>query len=393
MELGRNNAVAYLKTASVLMEIEYFNDLWAAVSRLGHDLLFSIVSCRCLAWRKHARSYNKEREVSRYIELYYHAPNVLLPCSSSCVSFSKASNLTKIARYVSTGCLESHYISGLQKYFAWKYLSKKCAIAICLRASLLLGMLCGATAISSQSRVSAMPAEPTTGSEVQSLLQASINAMGGKAAWAAISDVTVSGTCQSNINGGESSTPVASFRWVTAQEHFRYETNAPGGTSVIISGHGKPSLQDSKGSKSLTGETAFLSKPFHLPGKILLTVLSDSNYYATITGTEVIAGAPATHLHIAHYLHGIDYSPAGQDWWIDDATKLPLKVTYRAPGQATISYVPITQTFSEWKIENGSVAIPHKIDFTLLTNIHLKSCTIDDLQTNTNPSSSIFDAR
>jgi hypothetical protein len=222
-------------------------------------------------------------------------------------------------------------------------------------------------------------------------LNHAVAAMGGQAAWSAVLDATVSGTCVLASEQGDSG-PLL-FRWTTAQNDFRYETDTANKGPVMLSGHGKPTIAGSRSNRAVTYETAALLKPYHLPGEVLLSALSDLHYGSSTVGIETVEGLSSIHLRVVHYLTDALEPGSMQDWWLDATTYLPIKVTYNVPGQQIEAYMPITFFYSAWGSEEGGIVLPHQLlqyeDSTLL----IQTCAITKLKINTHPISTFFDER
>lgn len=219
-----------------------------------------------------------------------------------------------------------------------------------------------------------------------------ISALGGSAAWSGIADTTMSGAC-TDEDDASSATTSSPFLWITAQSEFRYQMGATTSSTVLLSGHGKPSFSSPSASQSLTNETAELLKPFHMPGLVLLSILNDSSYHATVVGQEVVLGAAATHIHVQHQLAYALEQGADQDWWISTSTFLPVKVTYLVPGQSVKSYMTNSYYFSSWTATSGGIAYPQLLLVSSGLGAPTMGCTVAQLQLNTQPASSLFDVR
>jgi hypothetical protein len=216
-------------------------------------------------------------------------------------------------------------------------------------------------------------------------------AMGGQAAWSAVLDTTVSGTCVlAARQGGGATLP---FRWTTAQDEFRYETDTDNQGPVMLSGHGNPSIASSTNNRAVTHETATLLKPYHLPGEVLLSALTDLHYSINTIGNDAVHGLTSIHLRIVHYLTNTSELGSTQDWWLDATTYLPTKVTYNVPGQQVEAYMPITYLYSAWGSEESGILIPHQLSQYEDSNVPMQTCAITKLKINTHPISTFFDER
>ena len=229
--------------------------------------------------------------------------------------------------------------------------------------------------------------------QAEVVLNSALSAMGGQALWAAISDATVSGTCESAGVDGTNSGAASPFLWINAQDQFRYENGPSDNLTIMLSGHGKPLMVFPTQTQSLTYETAEFQKPFHLPGLVLQSTLNDQNYQLVLVGNENTSGTATIHVRILHRLFHIMQPGSRQDWWFDASTFLPLKVTFKVPGQAVESYMDVTYTFSGWSADVSGLMVPHQILITNEFGADAQTCTVLQLKINTQPAASLFDAR
>jgi hypothetical protein len=145
--------------------------------------------------------------------------------------------------------------------------------------------------------------------------------------------------------------------------------------------------------RTLTYETADLQKPFHLPGLVLQSVLSDPNYSIEVIGQESVSGQETIHVRIVRRHLAFLQRGTKQDWWIGSTTFLPAKVTFQVPGQAVESYMAVTYAYSGWAADVNGVLIPHQILLTNELGVLPQTCTVSQLTVNTQPAASLFDAR
>ena len=240
------------------------------------------------------------------------------------------------------------------------------------------------------SNQSASQALTVTQNQAQQIIVAAVNAMGGESAWATVADSTTSGTCAPATQQGAQ--PAFNFRWIFAQHEFRFDAGAEGNSTVMLSGHGNPQAFDSDGNRSLSSESIALTRPFHLPGQVLAAALNDNRFRISLIGNEPLNGTSAVHAQIRHMLLHSDEPGSTQDWWFDPNSHLPLQVTFNFPGQEIQAYLPFTYSFLAWNSEGG-LLVPGVIAESMYPNIPIQTCSISQLQINTQPSSGIFDAR
>jgi len=219
-------------------------------------------------------------------------------------------------------------------------------------------------------------------------LRQSINAMGGGTAWAQVTDAIVTGSCIDET--AQTSEP---FEWVTQGAEFRYQSGSGSEQHVMLSGHGAPSSTSPSGTQSLTPGSASLLKPFHLPGQALAAIINEPSYIATIAAQAGASSNSAIHIHVVHRLIHANESGSDQEWWFDSQTYLPLSVTYKVPGQTIQSYMDETYSFSTWTVEGFGAQVPLQITLSTSIGVPPQVCTSSQIQFNTNPSSSLFDAR
>jgi hypothetical protein len=224
--------------------------------------------------------------------------------------------------------------------------------------------------------------------QARGVLISALTAMGGSSAWSGVADATVTGSCSPlNSERPANATPI---RWVISGDQFRYENGSPTESNVMLSGHGKPSMASPSGSDPLTSETAELQKPFHLPGLVFSRILSDQRYRIQIV--QDAGSESSAHIHISRYQFGIQQPGSQQDWWIDRASLVPLKVRFKIPGQAVESYMDMTYTFSGWNKISG-VTVPQQLVAMNEFGTGTETCAISGMQINTQPAPSLFDAR
>lgn len=225
------------------------------------------------------------------------------------------------------------------------------------------------------------------------VLSSVLGAMGGGTIWAAVSDATVSGGCQSSDVQSANTAASSPFRWIIAQDQFRYENGVESAAYVMLSGHGKPQMVFPSKTQTLPYEAEKLERPFHLPGLVLQSELSNSNYLIEIINDKGAAGNNSTHIRVTHRQSHVLQPGTRQDWWVDTITLLPLKVTFKLPGQAVESYMDVTYSFSAWTSQASGVLIPQQILITNEFGGESQVCTVSHLQINTQPAASLFDVR
>jgi hypothetical protein len=236
-------------------------------------------------------------------------------------------------------------------------------------------------------------ASPNLAQNTVQVLNQAISAMGGSAAWSQLADATVIGSCAAQVTQDGAEQTAEPFRWITEGNEFRYESGNAGQTHVLLSGHGAPSSATPNETHSLISESATLLKPFHLPGQVFATILNNPHYIVSIVQPRDVSDGSTIHIHVVHRLLSASESGSEQDWWLDASTYLPLRVTYRVPGQTIRSYMSETYSFSAWSAENLGLVIPHQITLSTSVGLPPQICTASEVQFNTQPAAALFDAR
>ncbi len=229
-------------------------------------------------------------------------------------------------------------------------------------------------------------------SDPRTVLNEVLTMMGGSSRWSTVSDATLQGTCQNvDLHTGAQSQAVP-FQWINAGREFRYEHGAESELSVMLSGHGKPTMYQPSQTLSFTYETSQLQKPYHLPGLLLQSLLSDKDYRLEIIGDANSSNGNAVHIRATHSWGHFSEQGTRQDWWIDLSTNLPLRVVFRLPGQAVDSYLSETYLFSSWQ-HSGSLLFAGQVQLRDEFTAEEMVCKATTLSINTQPTASLFDAR
>lgn len=215
-----------------------------------------------------------------------------------------------------------------------------------------------------------------------------ILALGGRGAIAAISDVTMEGSCATSQALSESS---ESFTWTTSGKEFRYEShNSSLGEGVIASGHGRPASSENGTATSLSGYIAAARPPYHNPASLLLQESDDPQYGFHYLGQKQLDQGLAVEVQIMKASPVSQLKQTEQRWYMDMSTGLPMQLEYLAPYESNPTLVRIvTVEFGTYGAQNG-VVFPREIDITLNTSTK-KHCKVTDVKTNTNPQASTFD--
>jgi hypothetical protein len=233
---------------------------------------------------------------------------------------------------------------------------------------------------------------PTSASPDRNAVQVvnqAITAMGGQGAWSQVSDAAVTGTCTASAAQGGGN---ANFRWTTQGMEFRLETDTANAGPIFLSAHGKPFVDAASGDVTLAPQYRGRMLPFHLPGLPLTTALNNSNATISFIGSETLNGISANHVRIVEFYSIAKVQGTEQNWWFDPGSGLPLRVEYQIPTQTDSIYARFTWDFSNWSQE-GAFLLPHQLGQIMNATIPTQNCTISSVQVNTNPASTLFDAR
>jgi hypothetical protein len=219
------------------------------------------------------------------------------------------------------------------------------------------------------------------------LIQKAVDAIGGVAAFAGIQDCTVQGQVQV---APDSPFYDGGFIWKNAGREFRYENPRADGTQILVSGHGKPALQEN-GSVSPTTLQAGIAKiPPHLMPRLLVDALQNPNVQVSPISDGKVAGKPAIQIALSDASTKLAASLTSQVWFFDSTSALPLRVEYRVPsnGDANIT-VGAAVEFLDFRVVSG-IVVPFQL--VLYQEDPLDSVlTLKSVQFNTGIDPSEFD--
>jgi hypothetical protein len=183
--------------------------------------------------------------------------------------------------------------------------------------------------------------------------------MGGQAAFSAIQDAVVS--AQTIDGSGQPTLP--EMTWKTIGIAIRSEVTSQGGTAIATAQNGTGYVEDSSGLVSaMDSRMANSMFPSHLPGVMLLNLLNATDRTLAIV-SDGISGQSV--LHIQSVRLASDKTPISetqQDWYVDTATGLPIRVDYAIPassgqdGAGTIQFV-------NWQ-KTSTVLVPQTIQMS-----------------------------
>jgi len=221
------------------------------------------------------------------------------------------------------------------------------------------------------------------------LVNQALNAMGGVAAWSGVTDSVVTGNCTAPSAQGSAS---ANFRWTVQGREYRYETDTDNAGPIYLSAHGRPAASGTAASLALVSEYQDRMLAYHLPALTLGHALADTSFGIRLVGQETLNGSAAIHVRIGQFVGYAKIQGSDQDWWFSPTTSLPLRVAYRLPTQTNSVYAHLTWDFSNWS-QQGTLLIPLGLSQSFADQTPMQSCTVANLQVNTNPPATLFDAR
>lgn len=159
-------------------------------------------------------------------------------------------------------------------------------------------------------------------------LSAVIDALGGQAAIGQIQDVTVSG----NYLNSDTGTAQESFSWKSKGLDFRRDNNgADGQDGLIIYQHNGTRLLSTGNTEQLNTRTSVTLFPFENPGGVLLEILNNPAISIQLLPD---LGTVAGPLHLRTKRNDVKpgySSVTQQDWYIDPASGLPVRVDFVLP--------------------------------------------------------------
>lgn len=245
-------------------------------------------------------------------------------------------------------------------------------------------------ALSCFARASSAPA--TRDPSALSVVQQSLSAMGGVAAFAAIQDISVQGECAVTDTDAKGSTNWSTkIAWTVGAREFRYENTTDGETSLFVSGHGKPAASSAGSTQAVSRRTSQFTLAYHLPGLLLYRELSNPLYGMVSKGKQNIPEGPAIVVRLAIMAAGRPVRQTVQDWYFSPSTFLPMKVEYRIPSESASEFsVRKSAQYAEFQ-RQGEAAFPYQIALTT-ESFSSSQCVLSLVQVNTNPPDALFDA-
>lgn len=217
------------------------------------------------------------------------------------------------------------------------------------------------TASSSATSTASAPARDTT---AVGYAQAAVQAMGGSATVTAIQDCTVQGTIQVFQSDGSSISGPFTWQWAGGEE--RYENPGPAGTTTLfLSNHGSPISVFNGKVRRLHGHVLKSMFPPYLPALALTKALTNAQYSIRVIGLTTVGGKQAIQVQLQLPSDALTASLTQQDWYLDAATGLPLRVEYQAPDNDRPDLLSSAATeFGNWQMISG-VWVPFQMKFYL----------------------------
>lgn len=189
-------------------------------------------------------------------------------------------------------------------------------------------------------------------------VQQAIAALGGAQALAAVADSVAVGQIAPTPG---SWVKTSNFVWKDSGAEFRRERQTATATQVLLSGHGQPSATSNGITKKLFYHMTYTTPPFYVPGVVLLRELSDSRYSLILLGPATVSGRSAIRVRTSLQTNPVAAAVTQQDWFLDVATGLPLRVEYRLPSTADAAdFQSAAATFSDFRQVSG-VLVPSSI--------------------------------
>ena len=185
-----------------------------------------------------------------------------------------------------------------------------------------------------------------------------IQALGGAATIGTITNAVVTGAA---VPVPGSSAPVTTFVWTDAWPEFRVEVQQGPTDKVFLSGHGQPAAINNGQVQLLPPPLALAKRPFHLPGVVLMSFLSDPRYTITMDGPGSVEGTAAVRVKVQLDTDDASALVTPQEWYFDPSG-LPLRVDFQEPEvhQPNQQYDQAAFEFTNFQ-EAGGMLIPFSI--------------------------------
>jgi hypothetical protein len=191
------------------------------------------------------------------------------------------------------------------------------------------------------------------------VLQRAVSVMGGVAI-SQVRDCVASGVIEAAPKSWLTS---GSFVWKDSGAEFRYENPSSSGRTTLVSGRGRPAVLRADSFKRYNAHVSEAKIPPHLAALVLYKALSDERYKVAFLGEEVLNGTRVLRIQTSLDKDEVSAGTTVQEWLLDAASGLPLRVEYRLPSnQNALEYLPAAFEFSNFQYVSG-VAVPARIAF------------------------------
>jgi hypothetical protein len=229
--------------------------------------------------------------------------------------------------------------------------------------------------------ISANAQESTTREpEAVLAIEQALAAAGGPA-WRLIQDIRIEGEASLMRGPKQESNK---FVFLLTREDFRYETTGPEGTTVIVSGRGKPHVIHPDGTVTRLGShEAETDVPGHAVALALLKLSNDTGYELTAEQGDSSFKMVSAGRKTGTFRDDLSL----QKWFFDRALGLPIRVDYRAPSHVNRrDWVEVSDRFSDYRVVQG-IAVPFRVDsyvngqpvaVSLVTSVQLNSGATSD---------------
>lgn len=213
-------------------------------------------------------------------------------------------------------------------------------------------------------------------------LQMSLTTLGGTS----ISDCVATG--QSSRSGHK----VQQFVWKSTGKEFRAEISGAGGDQVFTTGNGNPAIQKNGKTTPVPYHVARVISAYHLPALIFANVLNNTRFSVTDAKVVTLNNSPVMHVRVIDESDMISSTVSGQEWYLDEASFLPVAVRYRIPDKydalaGGAKQTPVLIEFSSYQKVDGML-----VPFHLRTTIEgsVSDAQISSMNCNTGLSASDF---
>ncbi|MGH9670812.1 MAG: hypothetical protein ACRD3A_11965 [Terriglobales bacterium] len=188
-------------------------------------------------------------------------------------------------------------------------------------------------------------------------VQASIAAMGGETAIAQIQDSVM----YAEVRALQKRWPSGAVTWKTSGSSVRYEFNAGDASTTVVFGAKDAVVISGNQYKRLAAHERDVLFIPHLLGPQLLRRLKDPDFSFAFLGTENVNGAAAARIRVRWEANDIETEISRQDWLIDVATGLPVRVEYWLVDDRNLANTIAGATdFSDFRFVSG-VTVPFRM--------------------------------